>query len=65
VDPSAPYDLERVGVRYEVIAAPRALRPGEYAYDGDAPGLHVDGHPFLARLNRDERRAVIEYLKTL
>ena len=65
VDTSAPYDLARVGVRYEAVASPRALRPGEYAYDGDAPGLRVDGHPFLARLGQDERRAVIEYLKTL
>jgi hypothetical protein len=65
VDASAPYDLERVGVHYEVVAAPRPLRAGEYTYDGNAPGLRVDGHPFLARLGQDERRAVIEYLKTL
>jgi mono/diheme cytochrome c family protein len=59
------YDLERFGVRYEAIAAPRALRPGEYLYDGDKPGYGVAGHPFLSRLGDADRRAVVEYLKTL
>lgn len=65
VDTEGAYDLDRVGVRYEVPRAPRALRPGEYLYDGNAPGLGVGGHPFLAELAADDRRAVIEYLKTL
>jgi mono/diheme cytochrome c family protein len=65
VDTEGKYDLERVGVRYEVPAATRALRPGEYEYDGGEPGLGVGGHPFLANLAPEDRRAVIEYLKTL
>lgn len=65
VDTEGLYDLDRVGVRYEVPQSPRALRPGEYVYDGTAPGLGVGGHPFLAELTPDDRRAVIEYLKTL
>jgi mono/diheme cytochrome c family protein len=65
VDTDGAYDLDRVGVRYEVPKAPRSLRPGEYLYDAAAPGLGVGGHPFLAELGADDRRAVIEYLKTL
>ncbi|MGO8992268.1 MAG: hypothetical protein ACLQVI_02995 [Polyangiaceae bacterium] len=65
VDTEGKYDLDRVGVRYEVPAAERTLKPGEYLYDGSTPGLGVEGHPFLANLPPDDRRAVIEYLKTL
>ena len=65
VDPDGTYNLDRVGVRYEVPREERGLRPGEYAYDGRAPGLGVEGHPFLADLPPEDRRAVIEYLKTL
>ncbi|MBX3261303.1 MAG: hypothetical protein KF782_16580 [Labilithrix sp.] len=66
VDTKGLYDLERVGVRYEAVAGtPRALRPGEYLYDGDLPGLGTQGHPFLSELDADDRRAAIEYLKTL
>lgn len=63
VDPKGYYDLDRVGVRYE--AAERALKPGEYLYDGAQPGLGVEGHVFLSALPPDDRHAVIEYLKTL
>ncbi len=68
VDPKGYYDLDRVGVRYEAVPAgtsPRALKPGEYVYDGTKTSYHVEGHPFLANLPPDEKRAVIEYLKTL
>jgi mono/diheme cytochrome c family protein len=65
VDTEGTYDLDRVGVRYEVPHADRKLRPGEYLYDARTPGLGVGGHPFLANLPADDRRAVIEYLKTL
>ena len=64
VDTEGKYDLERVGVRYDVTDG-RPLKPGEYLYDGGAPGFGVEGHPFLANLAAEERRAVIEYLKTL
>ena len=68
VDNDGLYDLERVGVRYEVVktgSARRALKRGEYLYEGDQPGLRVEGHKFLSDLPAPDRRAVIEYLKTL
>jgi hypothetical protein len=65
VDMDGMYDLDRVGVRYEGRAAGRPLRASEYEYDGTAPGLGVGGHPFLAKLAPEGRKAVIEYLKTL
>lgn len=65
VDTDGLYDLDRVGVRYEVLTAPRAAAPHHYVYDGRVPGLGVGGHAFLANLPADDRRAVIEYLKTL
>jgi hypothetical protein len=66
VDTNGRYDLDRVGVRYEIVkGAPRALKRGEYLYDGNKAGYHVDGHTFLSDLPERDRRAVIEYLKTL
>ena len=66
VDTKGLYDLDRLGVRYEVVeGAVRPLRPGEYLYDGDRPGYGTQGHPFLSGLDKDDRRAVIEYLKML
>lgn len=67
VDTEGLYDLERVGVRYEAVpdGAPRPLRKGEYLYDGTKPGLGVEGHPFLSDLPPDDRRAILEYLKTI
>lgn len=68
VDTDGLYDLERVGVRYEVVkpgAPKRALKKSEYVYDGDKAGFRVQGHRFLSDLTPADRRAVIEYLKTL
>jgi len=65
VDTEGPYDVARLGVRYERVVAPRPLRAGEYLYDGEGPGYGVGGHPFLSRLGAADRRAVVEYLKTL
>jgi hypothetical protein len=64
VDPDAPYDLDRVGLRWT------RLREGEkpaqgYEYDGTQPGYGVEGHRFLSDLPADDRRAVLEYLKLL
>jgi hypothetical protein len=44
---------------------PRALKRGEYLYDGEKAGYRVEGHPFLSDLPERDRRSVIEYLKTL
>lgn len=68
VDTDGLYDLERVGVRYEAVkpaAARRPLKRSEYLYDGDKPGFRVEGHTYLSDLPSPDRRAVIEYLKTL
>ncbi len=64
VDTEGDYDLTRIGVHYE--ASPeRPLHKGEYFYDGGKPGYHVTGHTFLSDLPAEERRAVMEYLKTI
>jgi mono/diheme cytochrome c family protein len=55
----APYDLDAVGLSTEPHGR------GDYAYDADAPGFGVDGHPFLADLGEADAADVIEYLKTL
>lgn len=63
MDPNAPYDLDRVGVHYETTSRPE--KSGEIAFDATKPGFSVDGHAFLSDLPPTDRRAVIEYLKTL
>jgi hypothetical protein len=63
VDLDAPLDLEVVGLKTRAPGGP--LGPGEHLHDGAAPGLGVQGHPFLADLGGPAARAVIEYLKTL
>jgi mono/diheme cytochrome c family protein len=65
IDTEGTYDLDRVGVRYETEEGSRPLRLGKYLYDSAAPGLGVGGHPFLSDLPAPDRRAVIEFLKTL
>jgi hypothetical protein len=64
VDVDGAYDLVHLGLPWH------DARPGEppargYRYDGEQPGYRVDGHPFLADLPDADRRAVLEYLKTL
>jgi mono/diheme cytochrome c family protein len=65
---SRDYDLERVGWRYEELDAGKdAAAPDERAaiYDTTRPGYGNHGHRYGDLLSRDERRAVLEYLKTL
>jgi mono/diheme cytochrome c family protein len=64
VDLDGAYDLTHVGLPWH------DAQPGEqpargYVYDGTPLGYHVDGHRFLAELPDGDRRAVLEYLKTL
>ena len=62
VDPDAPYDLDRIGVAWK---PGKATAPGQYTYDAGAPGYGVEGHPFLSDRPEPERKAILEYLKTL
>jgi hypothetical protein len=62
------YDAERVGWKVtELPAAPpaRSAREARQVYDTRLPGRSNAGHTFGDDLDESERRAVIEYLKTL
>src|SRR5262249_46709671 len=66
---TADYDTQRVGWKVTVLAAPpeRSV-PGierRKVYDTTQPGRSNAGHTFGDALSTEERRAVIEYLKTL
>jgi mono/diheme cytochrome c family protein len=55
------YDYEKVGWKYTTENAPR----GTEVYNTTLPGYGNYGHTFGDRLTDRERKAVIEYLKTL
>ena len=63
------YDDARVGLEFEEAAElPAArLRPSERRtyFDTRKPGKSAAGHDFADALAEDEKRAVLEYLKTL
>jgi mono/diheme cytochrome c family protein len=63
------YDTERLGVKFTTLdAGPDPNLPGperRKIYDSTRPGHSNAGHTFGDHLTDDERRAVIEYLKTL
>lgn len=62
------YDAERVGWRVTEVSAnsPGNAKPApRTVYDTAKPGRGNGGHTFGDDLTADERRAVIEYLKTL
>lgn len=63
------YDREKVGWKVEVLkSAPAADLPKRVrhrVYDTNRPGLGNGGHTFGDRLSVPDRRALIEYLKTL
>jgi len=65
VDTNAPYDLKNVGSGWRPYKKGQALKAGQYIYDGTKPGFLVKGHEFLSRLPAAEKRAVMEYLKTI
>lgn len=58
---SKDYDLEKVGWRYQEESA----GGHKHIYDTTLPGHGNGGHTYGDRLSEEERRAVIEYLKTL
>ncbi len=55
------YDYERLGWRYETLSK----AGGKKTYNTDIPGYGNYGHRFGDHLSKAERKAVIEYLKTL
>ena len=63
------YDQEKVGLEIEVferIPAGDAVGAKRRRYfDTSLPGKSADGHRFPETLKEDEKRAVLEYLKTL
>jgi len=58
---SAKYDYEKLGWQYQTLAAPG----DKYVYNTSLPGYGNYGHTFSDQLTDKERKAVIEYLKTL
>ena len=58
---SDDYDFEKVGWNYEVDNNGK----GKWTYDTTLPGYSNAGHYFGDHLSTAERKAVIEYLKTL
>ncbi len=59
---SHDYDLERVGWKYVEV---KKSRKKGWVYDTTLPGYGNQGHTFGDVLTDAQRRAVIEYLKTL
>ncbi len=58
---SADYDFEKVGWNYKRKDNPS----GKWTYDCTIPGYYNTGHTFGDKFSKEERKAVIEYLKTL
>ncbi|XXY12600.1 hypothetical protein WME88_30495 [Sorangium sp. So ce216] len=59
-------DRERVGFRHDTAGAPELARRGLLSrYDTTEPGNGNQGHIYGAELSRDDKMALIEYLKTL
>ena len=58
---SKDYDYKKVGWNYRVANGPG----GKWSYNTTLPGYSNAGHDFGDKLSDDERKAVIEYLKTL
>jgi mono/diheme cytochrome c family protein len=55
------YDFEKLGWKYSVEAAPQ----GTTVYNTHLPGYGNYGHTYGDKLTSRERKAIIEYLKTL
>jgi mono/diheme cytochrome c family protein len=63
------YDQQKIGVEYtRYDALPEDIKAGKQKrtyYNSKIFGKSVEGHTFPDELNDDEKRAVMEYLKTL
>lgn len=58
---SKDYDWDQVGWKYQT----RSAGGGKATFDTSLPGYGNQGHYFGDKLTNEERKAVIEYLKTL
>lgn len=62
-------DTVALGWKHQVLSLGKAAQPDERlrkrVYDTTLPGYSNQGHPFADELSDEQRRAVIEYLKTL
>ena len=58
---STKYDYENLGWQFQTLSAPG----NKYVYNTTLPGYGNSGHTFGDHLTDAERKAVIEYLKTL
>ncbi len=62
------FDEETLGFAYEVLEGGKDSVPDDQrtrVYDTTRPGYGNQGHTFGDRLSEEDRRAVLEYLKTL
>jgi hypothetical protein len=55
------YDYDKLGLKYKAYDTAQ----GTMAYNTDLPGYGNYGHRYGDKLNNHERKAIIEYLKTL
>jgi len=58
---STKYDYEKLGWQFQTLSSPG----NKYVYNTTLPGYGNYGHTFGDQLTEAERKAVIEYLKTL
>lgn len=58
---SRDYNYQKIGWNYQI----RKNSTGKWTYDTTLPGYSNSGHTFGDKLDEAERKAVIEYLKTL
>jgi len=68
-DPRPDYDQDALGWRYETLRQGReqfaSLDEQKWVYDTTRPGYSNQGHDFGDDLDPAQRRALLEYLKTL
>ena len=58
---SRAYDFEKVGWQYKA----RKRGGGKWTYDTDRPGYGKEGHDYGRTLSEPQKRALLEYMKTL
>lgn len=65
VDLEGTYDVIGLGLPWRALGAGESATGAEVLYDAAAPGFGVGGHEFLSDQSSADKRAIIEYLKTL